>query len=729
MAQIEGVVEDVIFHNEHNGWSVINVVDGGEEFTCVGTMQNIVAGERLRLTGEWTTHRDYGRQLKVSHYESIRPTTASGIERYLASGIVRGVGPATAKLIVHHFGADTLTILDDDPRRLTEIPGIGPKRAAMISESYFDQRNSRQTMLFLQEHGFSPALSNKIIRTFGENTLTVVRQNPYLLAERIEGVGFKTADEIAMRIGIAPQSAQRIGCAVEYLLEDGANSNGHIYLPLSQLIKNAVALLSVDPSLVQQSIDVLTFQNALVQRTLNDVPIVYQRKLFEAEGEVVQRIAKLIAAAEGKRLPGGKKKIAAYEKTSGLTLHAIQRDAVLRAVTEGISIMTGGPGTGKTTCIQCLMELLQPMGKTVLCAPTGRAAKRMSETSGEAAQTIHRMLEYNGENNTFQRDEHNPIDADALIVDEVSMVDIFLMRALLRALPAGCRLILVGDADQLPSVGAGNVLGDLIESGVVPVTRLTEIFRQGEHSMIVQNAHRINGGQLPIVNQKESDFFLERVQSQTQAAQAVCSLSKVRLPNYLGIDAMHGTQVMTPMKKGDCGVYALNKLLQNALNPPHPDKSELIFGAALFRQGDKVMQVRNNYEMEWSRVDEDGVGVFNGDIGFIRSIDPIDRVIDVLFDDGRTAQYLEADIEDLDLSYCMSVHKSQGSEFDAVILALVSGPPMLFTRNLLYTAVTRAKRFVVIVGREECVEQMVSNNYISKRYTTLAVRLCDLMQS
>lgn len=720
MEQIEGVVEDVVFRNDQNGWTVLSVKAGRETVPCVGVLPPLHAGERLKLTGEWAEHRDYGRQLKVTSFESVRPTTARGIERYLASGAIRGVGASTAKLIVQHFGDDALTVLADEPDRLTEIVGIGPKRAAMIAEGYSAQRESRQLMVFLQTYGIGAALANKVVRAFGDRTMQVVRSDPYQLAERVEGVGFKTADGIASALGVEPESEHRLTCGVKFALDEAVVQGGHTYLPRPMLVERARALLNVGAPLVERAVDQLILLNELVVREEDGGGAIYLKRLYEAEGEVARRLRALGQHAFPS-LGDAEARIAAFEEREQIALHQAQRDALLCAVSQGISILTGGPGTGKTTCLHGMLKLLSELGDTVLCAPTGRAAKRMSEATDAPAQTIHRLLEYDGEN--FARFEQNPIEAGAVIVDEMSMVDIFLMRALLRALPAGCRLVLVGDQDQLPSVGAGNVLSDLISSGVLKVTRLTEIFRQAGESAIVTNAHRINRGEMPIANRRGTDFFFERADGPKEAAELVRALISERLPKYLNVDALRAIQVMSPMKKGDAGVWALNRSLREALNPARGDKHEIMANGGILREGDKVMQVRNSYELEWTREGERGLGAFNGDIGFISEIDPGERTVTVTFDDERVAVYGEEELEDLEPAYCVTVHKSQGSEFEAVVLPLVSGPPMLYTRNLLYTAVTRARKLVVLVGRADCVQKMVDNNYVSHRYTALAERL------
>ena len=719
MPQIEGAVEDVVFRNEDNGFTVLTLRCGRERVSAVGVIGAVSPGETLRITGEWVEHPDYGRQIKISAWEGVKPTTISGIERYLGSGAIRGVGPATAKLIVHAFGQAALDVMDETPGRLTEIDGIGPKRAAMIAQSYREQRAQRGVMVFLQGYGISPALALKIYKAFGDATEHVVRSNPYMLVEKVQGVGFKTADGIAYSLGVERESPARLRCALEYVLGEAVNSAGHTYLPRERLAPATARLLGVDEELVETELTQLVIDGRLIQSEVGGETRVYLPALYQAEQETAFLLCRLTSVDMRADPEAVDRHVERYERRGGMTLCREQRDAVRAAASGAVCIITGGPGTGKTTGIRCIIEWMENEGTVELCAPTGRAARRMTEATGRAARTIHRLLEYAGEEGAFQKNRENPLDADCVIVDEMSMVDIFLMRSLLWALRPGTRLVLVGDADQLPSVGAGNVLRDLIDSDVFPVVKLTEIFRQDEKSAIVLNAHRINQGLMPVMNRPESDFFLERALTAQQAARSVLSLARYRLPNYLGLNALRDIQVMAPMKKGDAGVWQLNLLLQDALNPKSARKAELPRERATLREGDKVMQTRNNYQLAWTRGDEEGTGIFNGDIGFITRIDPEERAVYVRFDDERECVYAEADLEDLELSYCMSVHKSQGSEFEAVVLPLLSGPSMLFTRNLLYTAVTRAKRMVVLVGREDCVRAMVNNNHVSARYSAL----------
>ena len=726
-AKFEGTVEDIIFRNDENGWTVASIkLDGDRRrISAVGTMPFLSVGEYALFEGELTEHREYGKQISVSSYEARRPETRSGVERFLGSGLIKGIGPATAKLIVDHFGSEAIDVLESDPERLTEVPGIGVKRAAMIAESFSAHNGMRNTLIFLQGYGLSVAMSMKVYKAYGEHTETVVRSNPYRLVDEITGLGFHTADEIAMSLGFARESEFRLRSGVKYVLNDAAGSSGHVFLPGEALLRSACKVLNAERPSVEAVLKGLLLDGELVAEKMEEDTAIYLPRLHLAESETARLLLRLKKSVRPIKLTREEvlAEIAAQEAALEVSLCGEQRQAALSAMTEGVCIITGGPGTGKTTSINVIIRLMRALGRVELCAPTGRAAKRMSEATGCPARTIHRLLEYNGEVQGFGRDGDNPLDAEVVIVDESSMVDIFLMRSLLCALHPGTRLVLVGDVDQLPSVGAGNVLRDLIASDALPVVRLTEIFRQAEKSQIIVNAHRINRGEYPLIRNRDTDFFMERRQTPTEAAESVVALVRSRLPGYMGLDSMRDIQVMAPMKKGDVGVYALNSLLQQALNPPDRRRREFAHGGITFRMGDKVMQVRNNYDLLWEREGEEGQGVFNGDIGFIVDVDPREHGLTVRFDDDRVAEYDETMLDDLELAYCMSVHKSQGSEFEAVVLPLVSGPPMLMTRNLLYTAVTRARRLAVIVGRESCVRGMVDNNHITRRYSALDRRL------
>lgn len=736
METIEAIADETVFRNDENGYTVLVVKAGRARVSAVGVMPPVTPGEKLIITGEWTEHPVYGKQIKVQGMEIEKPTTLSGIEKYLMSGMIKGIGPATARQLIKAFGEQTLDVIYSEPQRLLELPGIGEKRAQMITESYAEQAEQREAMVFLQSYGVTPSLAVKIFKRYGENVKQVIRSNPYRLVEDVEGIGFKTADKIAASLGIERDSEYRLSAGLKFVLEDATSGTGHCYLPRPELVQAAQRLLGNGQEAIDHELDALILAREIVAQILPDeqgeeVVALYQPQTYRAEKEVAGRLREMIEAMPDTMASDLQAQIDELEGLEGLAFHPQQRQAIETAVKSGMTVITGGPGTGKTTIIKCIIKLLSVHGDVALAAPTGRAAKRMSEACGMEAKTLHRLLEYGGEEGEFARTQDNPLEMDTLIIDEMSMVDIFLMRSLLRALVPGTRLIMVGDADQLPSVGAGNVLRDILDSGAVPSVRLTEIFRQDEKSMIVYNAHRINHGEAPRLNAKGSDFFFERAQSPSDAARRIVALCATRLPGFVGLDPVRQMQVLSPTKKGECGVWALNQLLQAEFNPPAPQKHERVRGDTTFREGDKVMQTRNNYQLEWSKEGvfgwEDGQGVFNGDIGFVTEIDPQEHTLRVRFDDDRVATYEGGDVDDLELAYCISVHKSQGSEFPVVILPAVGGPPMLLTRNLLYTAVTRARRLVMIVGREAAIDQMIANVNTRKRYSALRWRLEQMM--
>jgi exodeoxyribonuclease V alpha subunit len=733
--QLEATVADITYRNAENGYTVMQVRAGRDKVTVVGALPELSSGEQIILTGGWVEHPQYGKQWKAAGCEIVKPTTLLGIERYLGSGLIKGVGPATAKLIVSQFGKDALDILSEHPERLAQVPKIGPKRAAQIAESYHEQMHARQAMVFLQSYGVNASLAVKISRLYGDQVQAVIRENPYRLVEDIEGVGFLTADRIALSMGLAADSPHRVKSALKFILQEAASGSGHVFLPRAELVSQAVKMLRVPEDLADNALGELLLNREMISAPTEEEELgIYLPLYFHAEREVAQRLHELMAALPYRKSKGAQEAIRRFEDEKAVHFSPLQQKAVEAAVDEGILVITGGPGTGKTTIINCIIRLLSKEGDVLLCAPSGRAAKRMTEATGVEAKTIHRMLEYGGDESSFARGQDNPLEASCIIVDEMSMVDVLLMRNLLRAIVPGTRLILVGDADQLPPVGPGNVLGDILKSEAVPSVRLKEIFRQDENSMIVLNAHRINQGEMPVLNGRDTDVFLEKKTVLSEAAQTIVALCTQRLPGFLGLKeaerlsgAVRQIQVLSPTKKGECGVWALNRLLQEALNPPQMGKPSLVFGDALFRVGDKVMQTKNDYQIEWRRKNgelwEEGKGIFNGDVGFVEAIDPEDRTLTVRFDEDRLVDYEEQQRESLELAYCLSVHKSQGSEFPVVVLPVVGGPPMLLTRNLLYTAITRARHLVVLVGREEVIQAMVRNNHIARRYTTLCRQL------
>ena len=726
---LEAVIEETVFRNEENGYSVVQARAGRDKVMVVGALPALAAGEQVLLQGNWTEHPQYGRQWKATGCEIRKPTTLLGIERYLGSGLIRGVGPATARLLVQEFGKMTLDILSEHPERLTEVQGIGKKRAEQLAQSFREQYAAREAMVFLQSYGVSPHLAVKISRVYGANAQRKIRENPYRLIDDLEGVGFLTADRIALSLGIPMDSEYRLRSGLKYALQEAANGEGHTFLPRETLLDRAARGLRVTRELLERPLDTLLFAREIIALDLDGTDAMMLSPYFYAEKEIARYLKLLLGTSQTSIQPAVQRQIRDFEAANAIRFSENQRKAVSEAVSRGLLVITGGPGTGKTTIINCILSLLG--GDVLLAAPTGRAAKRMSEATGHEAKTLHRLLEFAGEEGKFLRDEQNPLDCSCVIVDEMSMVDVFLMRSLLRAIRPGCRLILVGDADQLPSVGAGNVLGDILKSGVIPSVRLTDIFRQSEESLIVLNAHRINHGENPILNQKGSDFFFERHYQPEETAQAIVGLCQSRLPAFLGTrDPAKDIQVLSPTKKTGAGVRQLNALLQAALNPPEARKREILYGETIFRLGDKVMHVKNNYQLPWKDDDgTEGEGVFNGDVGFVTQVDSQDRVVTVRYDDERTVEYDYQQLEELELAYCLSVHKSQGSEFPCVVMPVVGGPPRLLTRNLFYTALTRARKLVVLVGREECIAAMVKNNHIAARFTTLTERLREEIPS
>lgn len=722
MDSFTGTTAGTLFRNDDNGYSVISVRTKEGLVTVTGSMPEIMDGEAVELEGTWTEHPQYGRQFKLSMLHIKAPQTLSAIEKYLGSGLIKGVGPSTARLIVSTFGKQTLDVLGTQPERLLEVPKIGKIRMKQIARSFLEQQASRSTYIFLQQYGISPSLSAKIHKVYRENAEALIRDNPYRLIDDIQGIGFLTADRIALSLGISEDSRFRLQAGIKYVLQEAAGSNGHTCLMEDELLIKSGELLNAPKAEIKRLLDDLTLNKHLFADMVGSTKWISLPSLRKAEIETASRLLALCRTSQ-QFMPGHiKTRISDFEKKQNIRFSQTQREAISKAAEHGVAVITGGPGTGKTTLINCLIHVLGKNSKIVLAAPTGRAAKRMSEACKQEASTLHRLLQYGGEEGSFQVNQEHPLDCDCVIVDEVSMMDVFLMKSLLQAIQPGTRLILVGDADQLPSVGPGNVLRDILSNDGIPQIRLTEIFRQGKDSMIVVNAHRINQGQEPVLNGQDSDFFFENRQDATQIADSIVQLCLSRLPQFLGIkDSIRHIQVLSPTRKGVCGVAMLNTRLQAAYNPPAPGKSEIEFGETLLRQGDKVMHIKNNYQIEWQLKDgTTGQGVFNGDIGFITSIEEEDKLVNVLYDDEKTVQYEYAELEELELAYCLSVHKSQGSEFPAVVMPMAGGPKMLLTRNLLYTGVTRARRLVVLVGRQEVLSMMIINNLERRRYSLLA---------
>ncbi len=750
--KLEGYVEHIIYRNTENGYSVLNLVSEGEEITAVGIFHYISEGELLELEGEYTEHPLYGQQFHAERFEIKVPQDALAMERYLASGAVRGIGAALAARIVRRFGAKTFDIMEREPERLAEIKGISERKAREIAEQMEEKRDLRQAMIFLQEYGISMNLSVKIYQQYGQEIYRIIKENPYRLADDIEGVGFRTADEIAKKVGIREDSDFRIRSGILYTLLS-ASGEGHTCLPEEVLTARTVELLGVPAEAVERHLSDLSIDRKVVRKLLTggdgpERPFVYAASAYYAELGVAAMLCRLNLSLETSDTEIDTR-LCRMERQSQIELDERQKEAVSEAVKNGLMILTGGPGTGKTTTINAIIRYFEAEDLEIfLAAPTGRAAKRMTEATGCQAQTIHRMLELSGGPESglsgrasFMRNEDNPLEADVIIIDEMSMVDLYLMQALLKAVVPGTRLILVGDVNQLPSVGPGSVLQDLIRSGAFPVVRLTKIFRQAAESDIIVNAHKINRGEHVVLDNKSRDFFFLKRQDPNLILRVVLALVQEKLPRYVNAQ-ISDIQVLTPMRKGALGVENLNRMLQRYLNPPSADKPEIPFGHGMggegseqgkgvLRVGDKVMQIRNNYQLEWEvrnrfglAVDK-GLGVFNGDMGIVRSVNEFAEEITVEFDEGRMVSYPFKQLDELELAYAITVHKSQGSEYPAVVIPLLSGPRPLMNRNLLYTAVTRARSCVTLVGSDRTFQAMVDNGTEQKRYTGL----CETVKS
>lgn len=734
MIVIEGVIEDIIYTNESNGYTVCEIHYGKETVTAVGYMPFINEGETIKVSGKWVSHPDYGEQFKVETYDKIMPQTVDAIEKYLSSGIVKGVGPATAARIVAKFGASSLEVISTDPGRLSEIKGISLAKANAISQALYEQRGLREVVMFLQEYGISPSICIKIYRAYAGMAVARIKENPYRLCEDVFGIGFKTADRIAMKLGIDPSSRFRVKSGLKYVLSHAA-SNGHTYLPEDILKEHTRNLLGTDMLDLEDNLISLIFDKEIVAEKCEDSNHIYLSSFHNAEQNVCRKLLELSQTRFNADLSDFEDKLRALQREEGIDLAQMQTEAIREAMTSGVLVITGGPGTGKTTIIKSIIQLLTGIGhKVALAAPTGRAAKRMTEATGFESRTIHRLLEicYAGDDRelVFQRNENNPIEADVIIIDEMSMVDILLMNHLLKAIPPGSRLILAGDADQLPSVGAGSVLDDIISCNAVKTVRLTEIYRQAEESMIIINAHRINKGEIPLLNVRDKDFFFVKRNDMESIVRTVVDLCIRRLPDTYGFDPMKDIQVLSPTKKGPAGVANLNPELQKVLNPADRKKTEKPSGNNIFREGDRIMQVRNNYELRWEKTDnssEDGTGVFNGDVGLILKINDEAQCIEVLFDDERLVQYDYSILDEIEPAYAVTIHKSQGSEFPVVVMPIFPGPGVLMTRNLLYTAVTRAVNMVVLVGEENSLIKMVENEREAFRYSGLSDKLKKYM--
>lgn len=735
---IQGYVEKIVYRNQENGYTVLSLTGEDDDITCVGSFPFINEGEYVELQGNYISHQIYGDQFQVQSYDIKEPEDMMSMERYLGSGAVKGIGVALAARIVRKFKEDTFRIIEQEPERLAEVKGISIAKAQEIGTQFEDKKDLRDAMLFLQKYGITNNLAVKIYKQYGSRMYEVLRENPYKLADDISGVGFRIADEIASKVGIGGDAEFRIKAGVLYVLLQ-ASQSGNVYLPIDSLIAKTAQMLIIEPDKIEKHIMDMMIDKRVVIKEIDDKKVVYSTNYYYSELNVARMLHDLNEQYDVgiDEIIDRVKKI---EKIEKIELDEMQRDAVVEAVRNGVLVITGGPGTGKTTTINTIIKFFEAEGLDfLLAAPTGRAAKRMSETTGYEAQTIHRLLELSGapdDSNSrlnFERNEENPLEADAIIIDEMSMVDISLMNALLRAITVGTRLILVGDVNQLPSVGPGNVLKDVITSNAFHVVKLNKIFRQAKESDIIVNAHKINKGEPITLDNKSRDFFMLKRDDVTVIIQVMLTLIKYKMPKYVNAKP-YDIQVLTPMRKGELGVDRLNQVLQMYLNPVETGKREKEISGRIFREGDKVMQIKNNYQIEWECKSqfglsfEKGTGVFNGDTGIIKEINLYSEIITVVFDEIRYVEYSFQQADELELAYAITIHKSQGSEYPAVIIPVLSGPKMLLHRNLLYTAVTRAKSCVTLVGSSSVVQSMIDNVSEQERYTSLDTRLKEIMK-
>ena len=731
--KLYGEIESIIFKNDDNGYTVCVLSGEKEDVTLVGYMPGISEGDSVCVSGSWTNHMVYGEQFKVDMYERQTPADEKSILRYLSSGIVKGVREATAKKIVDMFGKETLEIIENHPLRLSDIKGISADKAMKIHESYVDKMGAANLVMFLQNFGISVKMAAKIFKKYGSMGVEIIKNNPYILCDEIEGIGFKTADDIALGSGKDRENSERIKAGTLYTLRYNTML-GHTYLPIGYLVKSAAALLGVDEIKIYPAIEFFVNTKTFTEEKTDTEHRIYYFQVYNAEKETAEKLCELCSADFSCDTQKVYEDIEEIEKENNFTFAPLQKEAILDAVRYGVVVITGGPGTGKTTIVNTIISLMQKRNLNVsLCAPTGRAAKRMSQVCSIEAKTVHRLLEVgysedDDENIKFFKNEENPLTRDVIIVDEMSMMDIHLMNCLLKAVMKGTRLIMIGDANQLPSVGCGNVLKDIISSGCVPVAVLKDIFRQSKESMIVINAHRINNGEYPEFNKKDGDFFYMNEPDATKGAELILSLVSDRLPRAYGVKTDH-IQVLSCTKKGLAGVTNLNALLQGRLNPKSKGKKEKQVGAITFREGDRVMQTRNNYDIKWTDMEtgHGGDGIFNGDVGYIQKINYTYNTATVVFD-GRVVEYDFKNLDELDLAYALTVHKSQGSEFDIMVMPVYDAPYMLMNRNMFYTAVTRAKKKVILVGADRVIKKMVDNNTEAKRYTGLKDRLTEISE-
>ena len=731
--KIVGTVENIVFRNPENGYTVLGLIYNNKKLTAVGNIPEVYEGQTLELDGEFVVNKKFGEQYKVTDVKVVEPTTLPAIEKYLSSGLIYGVGPVTAKRIVDEFKEDTLAIMEFNPVKLSKVKGISKQKAIEISNAYNEMKGMQNAIMFLQSHFISTNMAIKIFNIYKERTIEVVKNNPYQLIEDVDGIGFATADKIAIKLGIDPMGENRVKAGLIYTLKTASEREGHTFLPKTMLVHNCIEILGFsesETSLVERSAEFLQIEGMVKNFPYHGEDVCMLTKYYFQEKYIAKKLYKLSYNQFDERI-NFIDSINHYQRLHKIQLNGEQTDAVLNSLNKGVSIITGGPGTGKTTIVRCILEMFKELHKKVLlCAPTGRASKRLTESSGMEAKTIHRALEMNPSEGEgyFHRNQDNPIDADVVVVDEMSMVDATLFYHLLKALRGTTRLVLVGDKDQLPSVGAGNVLRDLIESKKIYTTHLVNIYRQDNDSLIITNAHLINSGKMPIIDNTSKDFFYEAGKDLVTNSETIIDLVTTRLPKYFGYKP-NEIQVLAPMKAGPCGIDNLNKRLQQTINP-YFQGLEVGSEFTKFHIGDKIMQTVNNYEQTYVKYEENGMmqegtGVFNGDIGYITKIEPDTHETTIRFDDGKICKYAKTDLYQIVLAYAITIHKSQGSEFDCVVIPLVPGAPIIITRNLLYTAITRAKKAVVLVGSKQILARMIHNNYTQKRYTMLKDFLVD----
>ncbi len=724
---ITGVVEGVVFRNDSNSYTVMDVSVKGELVTCVGILPEIAPGEKVEMTGRWESHQSFGRQFKISEFKRTMPENSAQFLKYLASGTIKGIGPKTAGYIVERFGDRTFEVIENEPERLAFVKGISKDKAKKISAEFKKQYAVRTVIVGLEKYGLSASECVEVFKHFGTNAVELIKENPYILCQALRTVDFERAENIALKLDEQPKPVHRLRAGITHVVSHNL-LNGHTCLPKDKLLNPCAELLSVSTDDISDSIDEMVEERLLSSYAINGREFIFMPEIYASELNIAQRLKLLtrFAPNEEKKIGSDIKKI---EKDLGIKYAKAQSDAIEKAVHNGIFVLTGGPGTGKTTTVKGIIKYFERKNlEILLAAPTGRAAKRMSELTGYEAKTIHRLLEVEWDDSdkpVFKRNISNPLGADVIILDEVSMVDVTLFSSFLDAVRFGCRLIMVGDSDQLPAVGAGNVLLDIINSGTVEVVRLNEIFRQARQSLIVMNAHAVISGEEPVLDDKTSDFFFMERPASTLCARTVAELCTKRLPDAYGYSPFTDIQVLCPSRKGDCGTVNLNRRLQDILNPESEDKKQCTINGRLFRQGDKIMQIKNNYDITWTKNGEDGIGIFNGDMGIIKKIDLKGNMLEIDFDDGKNVKYPVESLSELELAYAVTVHKSQGSEYDAVVMPVCDAPPQLMYRNLLYTAVTRAKKLLIIVGNRSKLLSMVANDRQNKRYSALYAFLKD----